>query len=791
MVSAAILVAACWVAVRRLLGVSCALLAPALAFLLANLALLSLAQALSDLRLPIALLGALALAVLLKRPAAPLEWPVLGRGGWSVFGLLAVVIWAVTSTCQNVYLDDDFWIHFSVQGQLALWGPPARHPFFPEITLQGHYGRDLILGAVGQMTGLSPYACQFWQTNVAQLSTLALVVGLVWRSCRSAPAALLAATFVFMGINVGGRAGLLDTYQNNNALAYAGVLGLLVLFDRLREQGDAAHVLLTAWALGTYALVYETHFGLLGLLLILMLLVTRRKEVLAVGLLALLLASVQGGPIAKVLRDWRTPVAERSWSHGELNQHQVVKLTFPKDPFLHIPLTGGTYSRLSCAYECLPNLGSLTEMGPERYRPLWSWHVLRIHWLSTLLAPFSLLMILRRPLCWAGLAFWLFGLLAYLTPGLIHFGPVFETEYFRWMFAAGFAWSLALGVGLGRWLEPPEVVLDGAAAMSILGPNGAGSPISQPGEAGSPRGRVPIWRGVVAAALVLANCLPSWLLFFPRVWSVAEHPVDAVWPRTERAWVLEQTWQLANFSEVDYEAATVVRGLARSGAEDRILLNTPCTSVRDMGFDSTFAGVSGLRPVGHSMPWPKDPVGTPPFRRGAPATAFWSYPSGELLDLMEVSWVLLRPDELLPTESANWLAANAEPVWSREGHRLYRWKPRPGGRPVRVGEATKTPPPAMEGLPSELRPGQLVRVQPQGGEGQTWAWGFVPRGADPARVELRELVAWRGGPAGLMAPPAAGDYDLYLYQLRDGVVSPALPARAVRVLDHPGSAEEG
>lgn len=680
--------------------------------------------------------------------STPLEPLDLSRGVKATLLASGCIIVAYTNLSMNLFPDDDFWIHFPLQGLLAVDGLPVRHPFFSEIEMHGHYGRDLLIATVASHAHLSILQSLFWQTTLTQVASLLIIVGLVRRSSGSQLSATLAALFIFFGINVGGRGGLLDCYQNNNALAYMLTLSILHLFHLVLLKPGMARVLTASVMLGTLAIVYETHFGLLGLVLLAGLTVTRRKELALVGVLALTMALVQGGPLTALLQDKLHPV-EREWTPGELNQHQIIKLTFPKRELFQIQLAYGDYQRRSLVYLMLPDLGPISAIAPGTpYRPVWSWDVLKIHWLATLLAPWSLFTLLkRRPRDPVGLAFWTFGAFSYLTPALVHFGPIYEFEYFRWQFAAGFGFAGALGIATGLVLE------------------------AQP----------PKRRWVTLFLLILVNVLPMLSIFLPRLGFAAQAQGrlrDLLVPRSETAWVLAHQADLGGFGYQDLKAAYYLREASRPG--QRVMVNSPHSRALDIHYDSTLSALSGRRSVGHSLPWPQEPVGTPPFHQAAPARVFWKLPSVELLEQLQIDWILLRPVPKVLPSMRRWLNENCELAWVDGDFRLYSRRSQDGARRAKgLGPPTERIP-ILHGLPNSQVTDELIEFE-LAPDGHLWGWGIVEAGAGPDTLDTHEMVVGRGGRSGVVTPPVDGEFELIFLEIEDGRLRPSPRHHRIRV----------
>lgn len=727
-----------WLVVRRLLHESSPLLAVALTGMLSCLTWLALANLGLAGNLTALPLG-LAIAYLAKRTSAPaLEKPDFSWPTTIFLAGMGMVVFGYTAAFQNLYLEDDYWIHFPLMGLLKSDGLPVLHPFFAEIEMHGHYGRDLLVATLARLAQAPILPTLFWVQLLMQLCSLLSLIGLTWRSTRNELSTCLTVLFVFVGINVGGRGGLMDCFQNNNSFAYAVTLTMLHLVFLVYDQATTSRVVTAGGCLGGFALVYETHFGLVGLVLVGLLVVTRRREFAAIGAIGLVLAAVGGGPITHLVQERLHPT-QRDWTPGELNQHQVIKLTFPKKELFQIQLARGNYQRKSCAYAVLPAFDRIATIADGTpYRPIWSWDVLMIHWLPTLLAPLSLLVLARSPTHALGLAFWGFGAAAFLTPALVHFGPIYEFEYFRWQFAAGFGFAAALGMAAGLALKA------------------ASGPV----------------KAAVVALLVSLEVAPSLLLFalpLGRDVRARGSLADLVRPRSQVLQLGALGHQLGHFSYTDYAAARALKKMSEPG--QNVIVNAPCGSSWDLHFESTLIALSGRRSVGHSLPWPQEPVGTPPYHRSLPAQAFWVAPSQALLGQLQVDFVYLRPGAEHQFALRHWFDSHCDLVWAHGDYRI--WRTGVPHQPLRGVAATKSQltPPRPRGLPAQLRTADPFEFSLES-TGQTWAWAIVPADAKPEAVDLHEVVTWVDGPCLGVTPPVNGTFELRLFEVENGLLHP-------------------
>ncbi len=661
-----------WLAARRLLGERDALGASAMVLPL-GLSLLLLGvngvYRVADLQQAVlGTVGVIALAALLiallTRPQ-PLQKPRLHPATLAFLVVAGLAIYLFTNSQQVANPDDDYWIHTPLQGLMLHGGFPPTNPFFSDIPMNGHYGRNLMLVSVGWLSGLDMPFVQVLMTDVFQLATFLLLFTTLRRATGSELQAVLGTAFMFFGINVGGRGGVMDTLQNNNAVVHMDLVLILNLVLRVwggpTSGGRFWAAVLGGLVLGGYAIVYETHFGLVLLATLSTAAVVcglqawkgprtptaeggghadrldRRALALTLLLLALAtpLAVTQGGPLTelfhrKVLGQAEVDVA--TLSKGMQNQAQFVKVQFPKERLFQILLEHGEYQRISYVYRTRTFLSRFYSESPERgYRYIWSWDVLKIHWLALLLAPFSAWVLLRRRHL-AGLWLGAFGLVSFLIPAVVDFGPVYESEYFRWQFAAGLGLAGALGLAAGALFEDFWRAHPGAL--------GAWQPT--PSEARLRLGP----RGLAVLALVLVawletlSCGEFLLLRMEDLTSKGQWVRGALLLPDTRAWLARHA--VLDFHPADWEAARWLE--KRVQPRQRMLSNFQEENNFSILYESTLSGLSGARSVGHALPLDDEPIGTTPYHMAPPARAFWSTLDPGLLRGLGADWLYVRED---------------------------------------------------------------------------------------------------------------------------------------------------
>lgn len=659
------------------------------------------------------------------------------------FVVLASLFYLHTS--QLARPEDDFWIHYPVTRSLLKGNIPPVNPYFPDLPLQGHYGRHLLLATLSTAVGGDTLRTQWILELVLMVNSVCLWSLALRRAAASARAGALGATLVFLGVNVGSRVGLMDAYDNNNLLVYLLLAALLGLFAEILRNAERRWPVpwplpaATALIAGAYGAVYETHFVLaLGAFAVgaAAVATVRRssvpvltRAVLVVVLGSTLLAVAQGGTLQNLAFRALGYQPQVAAAAGEQNQSQHVTVRFPKDPFLAIRLGVDPYQRFSFALDTALFRRYQPALDDGGYASIFGPKVLVLHWLPTWLAPLTLAWALRRKSLVGGLL-GAFGLLAYLTPGLFDFGPVHEAEYFRWEFAAGVAFSGLLGLALADlWDRRPR----GAAGTLVA-------------------------TGIVLLILVdlvgAQRRLNDLAIELQRDTALVQRTMIPWYPRTER-WLLGQ--RSLDLTQADLNAAEWLWANAKPG--DRVL-----TGFRTKGHDSilweaAMAGLAGVFPVGHALPPSWLPVGVAPYLPDEATVAYRQARQPELLAGLRVDWVLQDPAREAPPMG---LRPFREILAATDRRNLYRLG---SGAPGPLAlEAQGGPETTVEGFPAAWEAGVAYPVTVKLAEPrQGWLAPVLRRpdgslanrlGPVTVRVDGTSARAW------VVPPLEEGDYRL-------------------------------
>ncbi|MGE0490678.1 MAG: hypothetical protein AB7S38_15845 [Vulcanimicrobiota bacterium] len=711
-----------FLAVRQGLGITDPLVALGLPLPLALLVLLGLGHGLAQLLgQPLGwTLASLAVVALMgwlfsrRKTLAPLSEVGFSPFVWGILMTAMSGAYFIMHTREVSGPEDDYWVHFPIISLLERGNFPPPNPFFYNLDLGGHFGRDYL---IAMLTWLSDdIMLSTWTFNhLLSLSLFVLACGLGRLYGQSTAAALFLPMFLFFGISVGSRVGMVDTYDNNNLLVYALLLALLVVLMRAVEAGTYPPFVALGLLLGIYGIVYETHLILvLGCVVLFPWQQQGRKLLgpsLACCALALGLAALLGGPIQDLALRGLGLERRDTVTHADSYQAQTVQVHFPKENFLQICLGPDSYRRRSYVYEGKLFSNLLPPLRDEGYDYAYIFgpRVLLMHWLALYLGFPAGFYLWKRGHRF-GLLLWLFAVLAYLAPAVVDFGPVHEKEYFRWEFAAAFGFAGALALALAdlferapaRWQKALLILL---AGLVMLGGERRLNKTFIEAEKASPR--------------------------------LAQLYASPFYPSSQR-WFVET--EVFNLSPDD---VAVARWLgANSRPEDRMLVNLDPRAHWDIFAESTIAGLAGMRSIGHQSPPPWMPDGIAPFFRTANPTVFWQELDARALPASGATWLFCRLDGDLGER----LATIPGLV---EAHRsgqvaAYRYTPPGGASPAQDLSLQELALPDPARLQSEVAYSTPVRLRNDGSQKLEWR-GYL---------SLRQLPLEGTDPGGTIEPLA-------------------------------------
>ncbi|MGE0490651.1 MAG: hypothetical protein AB7S38_15710 [Vulcanimicrobiota bacterium] len=572
-------------------------------------------------RNPAVLLLAVASLGLWFVPAEKPQWLPLTRFEKGALGLLLLCTLVYTHYSGVRVFDSDRYLHDShiVAFQRGIY-PPV-NPFFPELAMNGHFGRDLLMSALTEDKA-DPVFTVWWVSPFLQIGALLTLFASTRVLTGSPRKGLLVAAMVFYGMDCGFRVGLVDTFDGSNALAYPHLVLLFHLMHRVLGPSKWPTWLVAGIVLGNYQLCYMTNFPLMLVTgLCLFVLKARTKEawigLVVTAVLAMTLAFTEGGAFTDLARRGLHPEQTKAVQ----NQGLRVTLQFPKEQTFKLLTTTADYYRTSVAYRTSLFKGLYRPPRGSGYLYIWDPRLLTTHWLPLYLAPLSLWLIRKCPL---GLSYWIFAFISFIIPGLFYFGPIFEYEYFRWEYSAAFGFAAALGLGLGEWLE--------------------GNPIRFDRENRTLKFAEGSKRFILALLILFASLLAGEKLLNDAI--IDSQKKGFVWFPSTRQWRLnEPTFQV---TADDVDAAAWLRERTEPGS--RILTNRLDDSPTGLWPDTVVAMLAGTFPAGHAFPPETEgiPHGNPAFHANEFYRAFWATGDLTVLEDTGVRWLVADLDKLDP-----------------------------------------------------------------------------------------------------------------------------------------------
>lgn len=542
---------------------------------------------------------------------------------WASFMTLLTAANLVMHTREAVGPEDDYWIHFPLISLLNRGEFPPPNPFFNDLSLHGHFGRDYLVAILSWFSGGGEaLLSSLWSFNhILSVSTFFLAFGL-GRRLGGHAGGFLMSTFLFFGISVGSRVGMIDTYDNNNLLVYCLLL-LFVALETTLVESKVSDVFLVL-SLGVYGIIYETHLLLFCMVLCAGPFLWRRGEEgldpksflrpILLSAAAVFVAALLGGPIQDLAMR-ATGLRKVTVDHAATYQAQRVQIKVPKSNLFQIMVGPERYRRLSYVYQgkAFQGLrGSSDAAGMNarkdfHYAYIWSKDVLLMHWLALYLGlPVGFW--LWRKKAHEGQALWVFGLVSFLVPALVDFGPVHEREYFRWEFGAGFGFAGALAVALALWWREYRhwAARVGIVLLAILVTLGGERKVNRQ------------------------------LISIEKMDEQSRQRALTPWYPSPRNWILHS--KELRMDEDLLLAALELR--KRSKPEDRLLADLDPRAHWDIFQESTVAALAGLRSVGHVSPPPWMPDGIAPFFRSASWSTFWQTGDTRILPFLNSRWLL-------------------------------------------------------------------------------------------------------------------------------------------------------
>ncbi|MFH1453388.1 MAG: hypothetical protein ABIH00_05345 [Armatimonadota bacterium] len=360
--------------------------------------------------------------------------------------IMVATIIAYTLIFLFLVIDDDYFIHFPLVSLIAK-GNSLTNPLFPDLVMKGHYGRNLIVSGFKILANLHPFMTLYILIPLFQVSTYFLILFTSARLLKNTTEALFVTAFAFFAINSGFsdaiiRAGLFELIHNNNPFVYNFLFLSAYFFFRAVFEKSRLLNILSAVVLAGLALVYETHYIIISLTILLfpfLAFLSEKKinkeyfkKVFVIFILSVIICLFQGGPLTDMARSKfvKAPArAEQVDGSKELYQgvHQEIKVSFPKKPFGMITnYAGKDISLFGKEFLCDQNF-------------------------STYLFPMCMLFLIFTGNIY-GMFWGFFGLFAIFFPVAFDFG-LFNSESLRFICAAGLGFAITLGICCGKVLN--------------------------------------------------------------------------------------------------------------------------------------------------------------------------------------------------------------------------------------------------------------------------------------------------------------------------------------------------
>lgn len=381
-----------------------------------------------------------------------------------LLSLILICIFYVHST-QLTRLPSDFWFSYPLTRSLTNGNMPPVHPFFPWMELNNRNYQWDLTAALSAAVNYDTLRAQWFLELALIINGILLWAAAVRKISESSAAGALGALFAFVGVNVGGKVGLMDAFDNGDLLIFTGLAVILSLFGDIIQKANLnwpvgkKQLLFTAVCGGIFGNLCETY--LLLVLICFMAgacIIIRRRRSAARSVMTSVLACTAGtllimtllGSSAnfthRSLKNLCSPAAPPPASEYEAPERseggeQGEGIKFPKKHFLSIRLGSDPYQRYSSSFNNAVFRHYRPLLDDGGYSFIFGYKVLLMHWLPTWLAPLTLAWAVYRRST-GGYMFGLFAVIAYLTPAVVDLGPIQEAQYFRWEFAAGLGFAV-------------------------------------------------------------------------------------------------------------------------------------------------------------------------------------------------------------------------------------------------------------------------------------------------------------------------------------------------------------
>ena len=545
---------------------------------------------------------------------------VVDRVDLALLGILGSAVSALVLLYQFIGPDSDNFIHYPLVALFMRGQFPHVNPYFPDIPLYGHYGRDLGLAGLLTFGGAGIGTGMMVEAWVLHLATVGNAYYLGKRAGGGCVGGFVVAYLAFFAVNSGFadwvvRSGLAEVSGNNNPVVYAFFFAVLVLFSAFLLAPRLETAAAMGVLLGGLDMVYETHFDILFASLCIVWLSMflpkmrdrmrpRARSMMMASLgLAFVVMLASGGLTSRMLfqRLRHSPgaaVSSMAADWARAGAQQDVRIGFPKHPFL-----------------------TLTHANDGRGVRLFSASFLSGQGIGLSLLPLAAIFLVYRGNV-IGLLTAMVAILSLGIPASFDFGR-FNGENFRFIFLGGLCAALTLGIAIGEafgWIA---------------------------------RRRLSVWvRGATLAAI---GALCAWQA--SRAWTIYQHAalMCRSFPHVLRITEGERLQQFCmTWGRGDEEAARFLREHGRRG--ERLLTNYVVEDhVSSNLLNNAMVVMSQARlPMGgFNQRLQHDTGGIQGSVSGwsGQAIAFWATGDVDLLQDLRADWLYVVPRLLAPAAS--------------------------------------------------------------------------------------------------------------------------------------------